>query len=436
MPIGLNGHHIFVAMPVMSLHHGLIMATHDLHRMKEGMILAKIEIRNLTKIYGNNVEKALQMLKDGSSNQRIREKTRQVVGVREASFSVDEGECFVIMGLSGSGKSTLLRCINRLIKATEGEILIDGEDVNKMAPRRLEALRQEKMAMVFQRFALLPHRTILDNIAYGLEVQGMRRSERYEKALQALELVGLKGWEDAYPGNLSGGMQQRVGIARALATDPDILLMDEPFSALDPLIRQDMQDELLGIQQKLQKTILFVTHDLDEALKVGDRIALMKDARIVQIGSPEEILLSPASDYVARFVENVNRSRALTASAVMVKPRAVAHPKDGPLTALTFMEKHGLSTLFVTDRSGRLQGYVQAEDASDLVDKGIRELDGIIRDDMPTATPDTMLADILDTLAYCKVPVAVIDEQRKLKGVLVRGSVIAGLAGERRGSHA
>ena len=243
------------------------------------------------------------------------------------------------MGLSGSGKSTLLRCINRLIKATEGEILIDGEDVNKMAPRRLEALRQEKMAMVFQRFALLPHRTILDNIAYGLEVQGMRRSERYEKALQALELVGLKGWEDAYPGNLSGGMQQRVGIARALATDPDILLMDEPFSALDPLIRQDMQDELLGIQQKLQKTILFVTHDLDEALKVGDRIALMKDASIVQIGSPEEILLSPASDYVARFVENVNRSRALTASAVMVKPRAVAHPKDGPLTALTLWKK-------------------------------------------------------------------------------------------------
>jgi glycine betaine/proline transport system ATP-binding protein len=230
-------------------------------------------------------------------------------------------------------------------------------------------------------------------------------------------------------------MQQRVGIARALATDPDILLMDEPFSALDPLIRQDMQDELLAIQQKLQKTILFVTHDLDEALKVGDRIALMKDARIVQIGSPEEILLSPASDYVARFVENVNRSRALTASAVMVKPRAVAHPKDGPLTALTFMEKHGLSTIFVTDRAGHLQGYVQAEDASALVEAGIRELDGIINPEVPTAAPDTMLSDLLDTLAYTKVPLAVVDDQGRLKGVLVRGSVIAGLAGERRGSH-
>ncbi|NLN87193.1 MAG: glycine betaine/L-proline ABC transporter ATP-binding protein [Syntrophomonadaceae bacterium] len=377
----------------------------------------------------------MQMLRNGSSNQEIREKTKQVVGVREASFCVEQGESFVIMGLSGSGKSTLLRCINRLIKATDGKIMIDGEDVNHMSSRSLEKLRQEKMAMVFQRFALLPHRTILENIGYGLEVRGVSRPDRNEKALRALELVGLKGWEDSYPSSLSGGMQQRVGIARALATDPDILLMDEPFSALDPLIRQDMQDELLDIQQKLQKTILFVTHDLDEALKIGDRIALMKDARIVQIGSPEDILLSPASDYVARFVENVNRSRALTASAVMVKPRAVAQPKDGPLTALTFMEKHGLSTIFVTDRAGHLQGYVQAEDASALVDAGIRELDSIVISEVPTASPDTILSDLLDTLAYTKVPVAVVDEQNRLKGVLVRGSVIAGLAGERRGSH-
>jgi len=397
--------------------------------------LEKVIIKNLTKIYGHNTDRAMQMLRNGASNQEIREKTKQVVGVRDASFTVEQGESFVIMGLSGSGKSTLLRCVNRLIKATAGEILIDGEDINQMSSRRLEQVRQEKIAMVFQRFALLPHRTILDNIAYGLEVQGLRRPIRQEKATQALELVGLKGWEDSYPDSLSGGMQQRVGIARALATDPDILLMDEPFSALDPLIRQDMQDELLDIQQKLQKTILFVTHDLDEALKVGDRIALMKDARIVQIGSPEDILLSPASDYVARFVENVNRSRALTASTVMVKPRAVAYPKDGPLTALSHMERHGLSTIFVTDRAGHLQGYVQAEEASDLVDKGIRELDSIIRHNMPTASPDTMLAEIMDTLAYCKVPVAVIDEQRKLKGVLVRGSVIAGLAGGRRVSH-
>lgn len=397
--------------------------------------MEKLAIKNLTKIYGNNTEKALEMMKKGYSNLDIREKTRQIIGVREATFSVSAGECFVIMGLSGSGKSTLLRCINRLIKASDGEVLIDGEDINQMSSRRLEQVRKQKMAMVFQRFALLPHRTIIDNVAYGLEVQGMTRSERHEKARQAVELVGLKGWEEAYPDNLSGGMQQRVGIARALATDPDILLMDEPFSALDPLIRQDMQDELLGIQEKLHKTILFVTHDLDEALKVGDRIALMRDARIVQIGQPEDILLSPATDYVARFVENVNRCRALTASAVMVKPRAVVHPKDGPMTALNFMEKHGLSTLFVTDRSGYLQGYVKAEDASALAEQGIRELDGIIQNDVPTTAPDTLLSELLDTLAYTKVPLAVVDEENRLKGVLVRGSVIAGLAGERRGSH-
>lgn len=395
----------------------------------------KIIINNLTKIYGNHPEKALEMLKKGHSNQEIREKTRQIVGVREASLSIGPGECFVIMGLSGSGKSTLLRCINRLIKATDGEVLVDGEDINQVPARRLEQIRKQKMAMVFQRFALLPHRTIIDNVGYGLEVQGMTRMERWQKARQAIEMVGLKGWEEAYPDNLSGGMQQRVGIARALATDPDILLMDEPFSALDPLIRQDMQDELLAIQEKLHKTILFVTHDLDEALKVGDRIALMRDARIVQTGQPEDILLSPASEYVARFVENVNRCRALTAASVMVKPRAVVHPKDGPMTALNFMEKHGLSTLFVTDRSGHLLGYIKAEDASALAEQRIKELDGIINKDVPTAAPDTLLSELLDTLAYTKVPLGVVDEQNRLQGVLVRGSVIAGLAGERRGSH-
>lgn len=397
--------------------------------------MENIEVRNLTKIYGNNPEKAMTLLRNGLSNQEIREKTRQVVGVREAAFSVKQGECFVIMGLSGSGKSTLLRCINRLVKATAGEILIDGEDINRMPSQRLQQVRKEKMAMVFQRFALLPHRTVTDNIGYGLEIQGISAQKRLQKIKQALNLVGLKGWEDTYPENLSGGMQQRVGIARALATDPDILLMDEPFSALDPLIRQDMQDELLDIQEKLRKTILFVTHDLDEALKVGDRIALMKDGSIVQMGKPEDILLSPATEYVARFVENVNRSRALTAETVMVKPRAVVHPKDGPLTALNFMEKYGLSTMFVTDRSGRLQGYIQAEDASLLVEKGIRELNGIIHNDMPIALPNTLLSDLLDTLAYTKVPLAVVDNEHRLRGVLVRGSVIAGLAGQRRGSH-
>ncbi len=394
--------------------------------------MSKIEINNLTKIYGNSPEKAMELFDKGYNNSEIRKETKQVVGVRDASFSVNEGESFVIMGLSGSGKSTLLRCINLLIKPTRGQILIDGEDVAKVSGDRLMQLRRNKMSMIFQKFALLPNRRILDNVAYGLEVQNLSKIQRYEKAREAIALVGLQDWEDAYPHNLSGGMQQRVGIARALATDPDILLMDEPFSALDPLIRQDMQDDLLALQEKLHKTIIFITHDLDEALKIGDNIALMKDGVIVQSGAPEEILLSPASDYVARFVENINWSKALTASAVMVKPRVVFYPKDGPMTALRSMEKHGISSLFVVDKSTHLIGYVTADDAYNAVENGIKQLDSIIQRDMPISAPDTVLSELLEVLANTKIPLAVVNETNELKGVLVRGSVIAGLAGNRR----
>lgn len=383
-------------------------------------------------IYGSNPGKALEMLYDGYSNDQIRKQTKQVVGIKNVSFSVDVGEVFVIMGLSGSGKSTLLRCINGLNKASAGSIFIDGKDISRVNSQELRAIRREKMAMVFQRFALLPHRTVRDNVAYGLEVQGMSREERYDKVMNVLTMVGLDGWVDSYPANLSGGMQQRVGIARALATDPDILLMDEPFGALDPLIRQDMQDELIDIQKKLEKTIVFITHDLDEALKIGDRIALMKDGEIVQMGQPEDILLSPATEYVARFVENVDRSRALSASSVMVKPRSVVYPKDGPRVALHIMERFGMSGLFVIDRNGVLIGYVLADDAARISDAGERQLDSIIIKDVPRVALDTSLADILEVIAHTQIPVAVIDEQNKLKGVLVRGSVIAGLAGQRR----
>ncbi|NLB87720.1 MAG: glycine betaine/L-proline ABC transporter ATP-binding protein [Syntrophomonadaceae bacterium] len=394
--------------------------------------MEKLRVNNLIKIYGSNTEKALDMLKKGADNNEIRRVTKQVVGVRNASFSVDVGESFVIMGLSGSGKSTLLRCINQLIKVTSGEVLIDGQDITKMSNRELIEIRRKKMGMVFQKFALLPNRTILENVAFGLEIQNMPSIERYEKSKQALAMVGLKGWEEYYPENLSGGMQQRVGIARALATDPDILLMDEPFSALDPLIRQDMQDELLEIQKKLQKTIIFITHDLDEALKIGDRIALMKDAQIVQIGNSEDILLSPASEYVAKFVENINRTKALSASSVMIKAHTIVYPKDGPRTALHQMERQGISSVFVTDRSGKLIGIVKAENAAQAVKEGQRVLDEIIETDIPVTHLDTHLSELLDVLATTKVPIGVIDENNNLKGVLVRGSVIAGLAGERK----
>lgn len=371
----------------------------------------------------------MELILKGVDNNQIRKKTKQVVGVREVSFAVEEGESFVIMGLSGSGKSTLIRCINHLIKPTSGEIIIDGEDITKMSNQRLMQVRRSKMSMVFQKFALIPNRTILENVTFGLEIQDVPKNQRYIKARQAIEMVGLQEWENYYPHNLSGGMQQRVGIARALATDPDILLMDEPFSALDPLIRQEMQDELLALQEKLRKTIIFITHDLDEALKIGDRIALMKDGVIVQMGQPEDILLSPASDYVARFVENINRSKALTASAVMVKPRTVVYPKDGPMTALRVMERFGISSLFVVDRAGHLQGYITADDAFAAAEKGIKQLDGFIQKDMPVTEPEVILSELLEVMAHTKVPIAVVSDDNLLKGVLVRGSVIAGMAG-------
>ena len=371
----------------------------------------------------------MELILKGVDNNQIRKKTRQVVGVREVSFAVEAGESFVIMGLSGSGKSTLIRCINHLIRPTSGEIFVDNEDITKMSGKRLMQIRRSRMSMVFQKFALIPNRTILENVTFGLEVQDVPKKQRYIKARQAIEMVGLQEWENYYPHNLSGGMQQRVGIARALATDPDILLMDEPFSALDPLIRQEMQDELLALQEKLQKTIIFITHDLDEALKIGDRIALMKDGVIVQMGQPEDILLSPASEYVARFVENINRSKALTASAVMVKPRTVVYPKDGPMTALRVMERFGISSLFVVDRAGHLQGYITAEDAFAAAEKGIKQLDGFIQKDMPVTGPEVILSELLEVMAHTKVPIAVVTDDDLLKGVLVRGSVIAGMAG-------
>ncbi|MDD4802467.1 MAG: glycine betaine/L-proline ABC transporter ATP-binding protein [Syntrophomonas sp.] len=394
--------------------------------------MAEIEVKNLTMIYGGIPEKALEMIEKGLSNDEIRKQTKQVVGIKNVSFTVETGEIFVIMGLSGSGKSTLLRCINGLNKASSGSIIIEGTDISQVNSQELRNIRREKMAMVFQRFALLPHRNIRDNVGYGLEIQGLARDKRHDKVMSVLNMVGLDAWADYYPANLSGGMQQRVGIARALATNPVILLMDEPFSALDPLIRQDMQDELLEIQKKLHKTIIFITHDLDEALKIGDRIALMKDGEIVQMGQSEDILLSPATEYVARFVKNVDRSKALNASSVMVKPRSVVYPKDGPRMALHVMERFGMSGLFVTDKNGVLMGYVVADDASRISNLGERHLESIILKDVPTVPPDTSLADILDIIAISQIPIAVVDEQNILRGVLVRGSVIAGLAGLRR----
>ncbi|HAE61204.1 MAG TPA: glycine/betaine ABC transporter ATP-binding protein [Eubacteriaceae bacterium] len=389
--------------------------------------MVKIRFEDVVKIFGNNPKTALEMLKQGKNKDEILEKTKHVIGVNKASFEVNEGEIFVVMGLSGSGKSTLIRCINRLIDVTSGSIFIDGEDITKMNKEELTALRRKKMGMVFQKFALLPNRTIQENVQYGLEIQGVDIETQIKKAREALDLVGLKGWYDSYPHELSGGMQQRVGLARALAVEPDILLMDEAFSALDPLIRKEMQDELLDLQNKMNKTIIFITHDLDEALKIGDRIALMKDGEIVQIGTPEDILNNPNNDYVARFVEDVDVSKVLTAEDIMIKPVTIDYKKDGCRVGLRKMEKEGVSNLFVIDRSRKLIGYVVADDLSELVKKGESNIEPAIQKEIPTVSPDTKLTNIFHLIAESRVPVAVVDEDNTLKGIIIRGSVISGL---------
>ncbi|GFM35416.1 quaternary amine ABC transporter ATP-binding protein [Desulfovibrio psychrotolerans] len=396
--------------------------------------MKKIEIEGLYKIFGPAPGKALDMLRKGRTKDEIMEETRHGVGVDNASFTVEEGEILVIMGLSGSGKSTLVRCLNRLIDPTAGRILIDGQDITTMSQDELRLLRQTKFGMVFQNFALFPHRTVADNAAYGLEIKGVDKEARNANALEALDLVGLKGWEDAFPSQLSGGMQQRVGLARALALDPDILLMDEAFSALDPLIRRDMQDELINLQERMRKTIVFISHDLDEALKIGDRIVLMKDGRIVQIGTPEAILTAPADDYVERFVEDVDISRVLTAESIMQKVLAVAYiGTDGPRAALRKMRTHGISSLFIVDKKQTLMGVVSADQAAQLIEVGESDLSRIICTDIKTVLPDAPAQELFSIMHDLSYPLAVVDSSNRLKGVIIRGALIGALA-ERGGS--
>ncbi|MGW0913624.1 quaternary amine ABC transporter ATP-binding protein [Streptomyces sp. NPDC002784] len=277
---------------------------------------ARLEAEHLHKVFGRRQDEAVERLRAGADREELRA-DGTTAAVIDASFTVEPGQIFVVMGLSGSGKSTLLRMLNGLLEPTAGQVRFDGQDLTALSPRELREVRARKISMVFQHFALFPHRSVVENAAYGLEVQGVPKAERLARATEALELCGLKGWEKSWPDELSGGMQQRVGLARALATDADLLLMDESFSALDPLIRRDMQDQLLELQTKLKKTIVFITHDLNEAMRLGDRIAVMRDGRIVQIGTAEDILVRPADDYVASFTQDVDRSRVLTASSVM-----------------------------------------------------------------------------------------------------------------------
>jgi len=392
--------------------------------------LAHIEIKNLFKIFGPRPEEALRMLKKGSTKESILKKTKHTVGLQDVSLSIEKYETFVVMGLSGSGKSTLVRCLNRLIEPTSGEIIVDGENILQFDDDQLNEFRRKKMSMVFQRFGLMPHRTILDNVTFGLEIIGIDRDERENRAAKWIETVGLSGYENSYPKNLSGGMQQRVGLARALCNDPEILLMDEPFSALDPLIRREMQNELVALESKIQKTIVFITHDLDEALKLGDRIAILKDGKVVQIGTPEEILSNPADDYVSDFTHDVNRSRVLKARAAMIKPYAQVTDERGPRLAFDVMQREGHSSVFVIDRSGKLRGLVTVDQALDAIKTGVKSLKEIELNEVPTTDPETTLDELLPIAASIKWPVAVINEDGSLMGILPRVAILSALSGD------
>jgi glycine betaine/proline transport system ATP-binding protein len=405
--------------------------------MEENMedIPEKIIVKDLIKIFENHSQKDLKQLRDGKSKEDMLNEAGLTVGVNNVSFAVRQGEIFVVMGLSGSGKSTILRCLNRLIEPSAGTIMIDDIDITRLKKKELQAFRQKKTAMVFQQFALLPHRKVLQNTVYGLEVQGVAKKEREERAMQTLELVGLKGWENKYPSQLSGGMKQRVGLARALTNDADILLMDEAFSALDPLIREEMQDELLNLQQKMNKTIIFITHDLNEALKLGDRIAFLRDGALVQMGTPEEITTNPADDYVARFVRGVDKSKILTAGDVMKKPQPLITLRDGPHVALRIMKEHGISSVFVVDRNRYLQGIITVDMAVEAAHSGISSLNEVELAEGPIVKEYTPVLDTLGIIAESKLPMAVVNEENKLIGIIVRGAVLAALASHKGGAE-
>lgn len=395
--------------------------------MLGGVLSTKIKVKELTKIFGHNPKKAIPLLKDGMSKKEILDKTGLTVGVNRCSFEVEDGELFVIMGLSGSGKSTLIRLINRMIEPTYGDVYIDDKNISKLDEEGLRDARREKMSMVFQNFALFPHYTILENAAYGLTVKNGETEAGNKKAMEALKLVGLEGYEDQYPDQLSGGMQQRVGLARALATDTDILIMDEAFSALDPLIRKEMQDELVYLQSEMKKTVLFITHDLNEALKIGDKIAVMKDGEILQVDSPEQLLSNPKNDFIRDFVQDVDRSKVLTAENVMIRPDTININRHGPKAALSKMLISGNSSIFVVNNKRELLGYVLAEDASNAYAKGQKNLEGIIRDDMITIDKDYPLENVVTSIQDAKIPITVV-EDKILRGIIIKGTVLAALS--------
>ncbi len=400
--------------------------------------MSKIVVQNLFKIFGSQPLRGLKLIERGKNKTEIYEQTGLTVGVQDASFAVEKGEIFVVMGLSGSGKSTLVRLLNRLIEPTVGQVIIDGEDVLKMSREALVRFRRSKTSMVFQSFALMPHQTVIDNVSFGLELAGMKKTQRYERSLDALKQVGLEGWEEAYPRELSGGMQQRVGLARGLAVDPEIMLMDEAFSALDPLIRTEMQDELLKLQDRHERTIVFISHDLDEALRIGDRIAIMEGGRIVQVGTPEEILQNPADDYVRAFFRGVDPTGVIAAGDIVLdtQPTVIWHTPQGSLRAtLELLNNRDTEFASVIGSDRYFYGIVSTDSLRTAIDNGSSRIDDAFITEAKTAFLTDSMQDFLPKVASHSWPVPVVDDQNIYQGVVSKNRFLKTLHRAENGTH-
>jgi glycine betaine/proline transport system ATP-binding protein len=385
-----------------------------------------LEVKNLSKLFGKNKVPAFEMMKKGSDKKEVAKKLGVTVAVNDVSFQVERGKIFVLIGLSGSGKSTVVRCLNLLQKPTSGDILFEGKSILSFDKKELLEYRRHKVSMVFQSFGLMSHRNVLENVAYGLEVRGTKKAEREERAREIIQMVGLEGWEEMNISQLSGGMRQRVGIARALANDPDILLMDEPFSALDPLVRQDMQFELLSIQKKLNKTVVFITHDINEAFKLGDMVAIMKDGKIIQMDTPENMAANPVNEYVENFINSADKGQIYSVKHIMQTPSCMMRTKDGANHALKLMRDNSVSSAYVVGDKLELIGILTLDDAMKVRAGEMPMQEAIVRDIL-TTSEDTLISDLLAVAASAKYPIAVVDEENHLKGIVSKAAVLSSL---------
>lgn len=388
----------------------------------------KLEVKNLYKVFGENPERAFKYIEKGISKEALLEKTGLSLGVKDASLAIEEGEIFVIMGLSGSGKSTMVRLLNRLIEPTRGQVIIDGEDIARISESELRQVRRNKISMVFQSFALMPHMTVLNNAAFGMELAGIPLQERQEKALDALRQVGLDNYAHAYPDELSGGMRQRVGLARALAINPDILLMDEAFSALDPLIRTEMQDELVKLQSRHQRTIVFISHDLDEAMRIGDRIAIMQGGEVIQVGTPDEILNNPANDYVRTFFRGVDISHVFSAKDIARRSAAALirkAPGFGPRSAIKLLQDNDREYGYVLEKQ-RFVGTVSIDSLKVALDAG-GGLDHALLESPAAMPAETSLSDLLSHVAQAPCAVPIVGEEGQYVGIISKGMLLQAL---------